>query len=81
MSPSAGSSSVTAAATSFIGDFAALRAPYSSVDRVHWGNRSEEDLFFFHKNGYSPQTVERDGIDFSFDKFSELTQYCKKTLG
>ncbi len=36
--------------------------------------------FFFHKKGYSPQTVEKAGIDFSFDSFGELTHYFEKNL-
>ncbi len=36
--------------------------------------------FFFHKKGYSPKTVEKAGIDFSFDNFVELTRYFEKNL-
>ena len=36
--------------------------------------------FFFHKQGYAPQTVEKAGIDFSFDNFGELTRYFEKNL-
>ena len=36
--------------------------------------------FFFHKKGYAPQTVEKAGIDFSFDSFGELTRYYKQNL-
>ena len=36
--------------------------------------------FFFHKKGYSPNTVEKAGIDFSFDSFGELTRYLEKKL-
>ena len=36
--------------------------------------------FFFHKKGYSPKTAERDGIEFCFDSFIELTDYCEKNL-
>ena len=36
--------------------------------------------FFFHKKGYAPQTVERAGIDFSFDNFVELTRHFEKNL-
>jgi len=36
--------------------------------------------FFFHKKGYAPQTVEKAGIDFSFDNFVELTRHFEKNL-
>ena len=36
--------------------------------------------FFFHKRGYAPQTVEKAGIDFSFDNYSELTSHFKQSL-
>ena len=36
--------------------------------------------FFFHKKGYSPQTAERDGIEFSFDSFFDLIAYYEKNL-
>ncbi len=36
--------------------------------------------FFFHKKGYAPQTVEKAGIDFSFDSFGELTRHFEKKL-
>lgn len=36
--------------------------------------------FFFHKRGYAPQTIEKAGIDFSFDRFDELTHYLEKNL-
>ncbi len=36
--------------------------------------------FFFHKRGYAPQTVEQDGIDLSFENYSELTRYFEKNL-
>ena len=36
--------------------------------------------FFFHKRGYAPKTVEKAGIDFSFDNFSELTSHFKQSL-
>ena len=36
--------------------------------------------FFFHKNGYEPQTVEKAGIDLSFDSFGELTRHFKQNL-
>ena len=36
--------------------------------------------FFFHKKGYSPQTAEKDGIEFCFDSFVELTDYYEKNL-
>ena len=36
--------------------------------------------FFFHKKGYAPQTIEKAGIDFSFDNFGELTRYFEKNL-
>ncbi len=36
--------------------------------------------FFFHKKGYSPQTAKRDGIEFCFNSFIELTAYYKKNL-
>ena len=36
--------------------------------------------FFFHKRGYSPQTAEKAGIDFSFDNYSELTSHFKQSL-
>ena len=36
--------------------------------------------FLFHKKGYSPETLYKAGIDFSFDSFKELTSYYKKNL-
>ena len=36
--------------------------------------------FFFHKKGYSPQTAERDGIEFCFDSYIELIDYYEKNL-
>ena len=36
--------------------------------------------FFFHKKGYAPQTVDKAGVDFSFDSFGELICYIKKNL-
>ena len=36
--------------------------------------------FFFHNKGYSPKTAERDGIEFCFDSFMELTDYYEKNL-
>ncbi len=36
--------------------------------------------FFFHKKGYAPQTVEKVGIDFSFDSFGELTRHYEQNL-
>ena len=36
--------------------------------------------FFFHKRGYEPRTVEKAGIDFSFDNYSELTSHFKQSL-
>ena len=36
--------------------------------------------FFFHKKGYSPQTAERDGIEFCFDRYIELIDYYEKNL-
>ena len=36
--------------------------------------------FFFHKKGYSPQTSEKDGIDFCFDSFIELTEHYENNL-
>ena len=36
--------------------------------------------FFFHKKGYSPQTAENDGIEFSFDNYIELKNYYEKNL-
>ena len=36
--------------------------------------------FFFHKKGYSPQTAERDGIEFCFDSYTELIDYYEKNL-
>lgn len=36
--------------------------------------------FFFHKMGYAPQTVEKAGIDYSFDSFSELSRYFEQNL-
>ena len=36
--------------------------------------------FFFHKKGYAPQTVDKTGVDFSFNSFGELICYIKKKL-
>jgi phosphoglycolate phosphatase len=36
--------------------------------------------FFFHKRGYAPHTLEKTGIDFSFDSFGELTHHFEKIL-
>ena len=36
--------------------------------------------FFFHKKGYAPQTVDKTGVDFSFNSFGELICYIKKNL-
>ena len=36
--------------------------------------------FFFHKNGYAPQTLKKAGIDFSFDSFDQLTRHFEKNL-
>ena len=36
--------------------------------------------FFFHKNGYAPQTLEKAGIDLSFDSFGELTRHFEQNL-
>ena len=36
--------------------------------------------FFFHKKGYAPQTMDKTGVDFSFNRFGELICYIKKDL-
>ena len=36
--------------------------------------------FYFHKRGYASQTLEKDGIDFSFDSFAELTRHFEHNL-
>ena len=36
--------------------------------------------FFFHKKGYAPKTVEKAGIDLSFDSFGELTHHFQHHL-